>query len=73
MNCLIDYDEHSIETVNTIMEEHKSVLPLQGYVGRDTNQSDAAMADRQTSNGHDGKKEVPRRQQLDDFNDIWRC
>ena len=56
MNCPIDYDEHSIEMVNTIMEEHKSVLILEGCVGRNTNQSDAAVMDRQTSNGPDDKK-----------------
>ena len=56
MNCPIDYDEHSIETVNTIMEEHKCVLPLQGCVGGNTNQSDVALVDGQTSHGPDGKK-----------------
>ena len=55
MNCPIDSDEHSIETVNITMEEHKSVLPLQGCVGRNTNQSDVAVVDGQSSNGPDGK------------------
>ena len=48
------------------------IMTLGRVVGGNTNQSDAAVVDGETSNGPDGKKEVPRRQSLDDFIEIRR-
>ena len=50
MNCPIDYHKHSTETVYTLIDEHKTVLPLQGYVAGNTNQLGETAGDQETYN-----------------------